>query len=590
MEIAIIFNKSNHFGLLQDVQMIRDALRSAAAGTVRVREVDPLEAPVKVDIAFHLEVPIYAWMPWSSVNVLLCNPEWFELEAWKGYLPRFDAVLFRCAEEKKRFDAMNFGVKSWVVPWACPEVKETYPESLDGKDGYIWFLGGSKNKREAAQIVLPLWKDYHSPLKVYTTSPLDISGLAPTVSIVVKDLDVDERKRLAAFYPNHLCFSKAESFGYAAAEAEANGALLTMNNLDVYEQDYGSKKHCGLLTAPKQLTGLANVADFTAIDREQWGRQLDDLNNFVFHSTAEAIKEARMEQKAFSQKRRENFINEFKKFYGDIKDIYQEKKKTRAKHLPPVLMPEDCPSISIVTLLYNRRKFFDLACHNIMLSDYPKDKIEWVIVEDSDDPDESASDRVIQVGLKSNPLTVVYVPLEKKTPISEKRNLGVKRAKNDIIVFMDDDDHYPETSFRRRVAWLLKHPWQPKAVGCTTIACYDLLRGVSAVNTPPWNLSLGQRVSEATLCFYKKWWEDRHFTFKQNLSEGEDFVKGRESEFLELPPQQIIVAFSHKKNVSGRRIPADDAKPGCFWGFPKEFLIYIHKLAGVEVEEDKSTS
>ena len=54
-----------------------------------------------------------------------------------------------------------------------------------------------------------------------------------------------------------------------------------------------------------------------------------------------------------------------------------------------------------------------------------------------------------------------------------------------------------------------------------------------------------------------------------------------------IPPQQIIVAFSHKKNSTGRRIPADDAKPGCFWGFPKEFLIYIHKLAGVEVEEEK---
>jgi glycosyltransferase involved in cell wall biosynthesis len=222
-----------------------------------------------------------------------------------------------------------------------------------------------------------------------------------------------------------------------------------------------------------------------------------------------------------------------------------------------------------------------------MLSDYPKDKIEWVIVEDSDDPEENASDRVIQVGLKAAPITLVYVPLDKKTPISEKRNLGCKRAKNDIILFMDDDDHYPETSFRRRVAWLTKHPWKPQCVGCTTIACYDLLRGVSAVNTPPWNLPLGQRISEATLCFYKTWWEHRHFTFKQDIAEGEDFVKGRENEFLEIPPQQMIVAFSHKKNVSGRRIPADDAKPGCFWGFPKEFLIYIHKLAGVEVEEEK---
>jgi hypothetical protein len=127
---------------------------------------------------------------------------------------------------------------------------------------------------------------------------------------------------------------------------------------------------------------------------------------------------------------------------------------------------------------------------------------------------------------------------------------------------------------------------KPKCVGCTTIACYDLLRGVSAVNTPPFSLSLGKRISEATLGFYRSWWSEQKFP-KADLSEGESFLEGREGQVLELPPQQIIVAFSHKQNTSGRRIPADDAKPGCFWGFPKEYLLYIHKLAGVEVEEEK---
>jgi hypothetical protein len=27
-------------------------------------------------------------------------------------------------------------------------------------------------------------------------------------------------------------------------------------------------------------------------------------------------------------------------------------------------------------------------------------------------------------------------------------------------------------------------------------------------------------------------------------------------------------------------------KPGCFWNFPKEYLVWIHKMAGVEVEEE----
>jgi hypothetical protein len=44
------------------------------------------------------------------------------------------------------------------------------------------------------------------------------------------------------------------------------------------------------------------------------------------------------------------------------------------------------------------------------------------------------------------------------------------------------------------------------------------------------------------------------------------------------------VAFSHGKNASSRRIPSGaEVKPGCFWGFPKEFLVFVHGLAGVKV-------
>jgi hypothetical protein len=71
------------------------------------------------------------------------------------------------------------------------------------------------------------------------------------------------------------------------------------------------------------------------------------------------------------------------------------------------------------------------------------------------------------------------------------------------------------------------------------------------------------------------------------VGEGEEFLTGRAHEVLEIPPQQIIVAFSHGANTSSRRIPSGaEVKPGCFWGFPKEFLIFIHGLAGVKVVEE----
>lgn len=577
MEVAILYNKSNTFGLQRDTEVIQWLLKNLEKGTARVRTVDPLEPPVPLSVAIHLEVPYAGWMPWASTNYLLCNPEWYETKAWEPYLKHFDGILFRDLESKKRFDDLYPESKTFFVSWCCPPeaVDEKAPQSLSLEDGFVWFLGGSKNKREAAQKMLETWKADWPKLTVYTTSAMDVSGtLSTNVEVRVEDLEIAHRKRLAAWYPGHICVSQAEAFGYAAAEAEANGAFMILNDLEVYKQDYAGNEFVKQIVTSKTRNDLAMFAN---LETFTWDGVLPDMNV------------VRKQQKKMSKSRREVCLERFQHFWKSVRATVEERKATKPKHLPPVLMSDDCPPISVVTLLYNRRKFFDLACHNIMLSDYPKDKIEWVIVDDSDDPNEAVSDRVIQVGLKSAPLTVVYVPFERKLPISEKRNIGIKRSKNDIILFMDDDDHYPGTSFRRRVAWLTKHPWKPQCCACTTIACYDLLRGVSAVNTPPWNLPLKQRISEATLTFYKSWWEAQKFPLKVQIGEGEGFLEGREHEVLEMPPQQIIVAFSHKKNTSGRRIPADDAKPGCFWGFPKEYLIYIHKLAGVEVEEEKET-
>jgi len=254
------------------------------------------------------------------------------------------------------------------------------------------------------------------------------------------------------------------------------------------------------------------------------------------------------------------------------------------KHMPPLLNTQDCPFISVVTLVHNRPKFVQNACFNLLTTDYPKEKIEWVVVDDSE-PDQSASDRIIHFQ-QAFPGKVTYIPLVKKARVGKKRNLGVSRAAHDIVLMMDDDDHYPVTSFRRRVAWLLKDRVPHSCGVCTTIAMYDLLNGKSAVNSPPFELGVSKRCSEATLTFFKGFWKERQFP-ESNVAEGEGFLEGREHEVVEMPPQQIIVAFSHGTNISSRKLPAE-AGQGCFWGFEPSFLKFIHGLVGVSVDDSPS--
>lgn len=582
LDIVFWIKKTNLYGLSQDIRVFEYAIRELNKGmrTLHFHTKDPLEPPIPADINIHIEIPVYVAVPWASVNILMVNPEWYTPE-WDGYISRFDALLVRDQASKTRFAARFPDLTVECIPWCLPPRKllSLKGASTSPKDGFVWFVAGSQNKRRAVEWMVPHWKENYPPLTICSVEPFpETLQQAANVRFITKDLSEEERLQYSLQHPGQVCISTAEAFGYGTAEAEQVGAWMLLNNLDVYVQDYTNVQ----ISTPLCEKSYARVLDVSgAFPEDQLEAALNAFQDANFVELREnGVKQAEARRKATL------VAWQSTEFWRFLVDRAMDRKETKPKHLPPVLMPDDCPPISIITLLYNRRKFFDLACHNIMLSDYPKDKIEWIVVEDSDDPNEDASDRVIQVGLKAAPLQLAYMPLGKKTPIGEKRNKGIEKAKHDIILFMDDDDHYPETSLRRRVAWLTKHPMKPKCVACTTIAAYDLLRGVSAVNSPPFDLSLGKRISEATMAFYRSWWETKKFAADE-LSEGEHFLQGREAEVLELPPQQIIVAFSHKKNTSGRRIPADDAKPGCFWGFPKEYLVYIHKLAGVEVEEEK---
>ena len=266
---------------------------------------------------------------------------------------------------------------------------------------------------------------------------------------------------------------------------------------------------------------------------------------------------------------------------GDmLKECADTSREPLPKHMPPLLNPQDCPPISVITLVYNRPKFIENACLNLLSSDYPREKIEWVVVDDSD-PDKSPSDRVLQFAEKFAPGIVTYVPLVRKRSIGYKRNLAIERAKHNVLVMMDDDDHYPTTSFRRRVAYLLKGRQQFDCAACTTIAMYDLRNGTSAVNVPPYTLPLSQRVSEASMVFTRDFWNRRKFE-DVSMAEGESFLSGREGQVIEMPPQQMIVALNHGQNVSTRAMP--DAKPSCFWGFPRPLLEFLHGLIGIKVE------
>lgn len=579
LQVVIVYNKSNTFGLAKDAQLLVDALpkviRSLGYKFGSIQTMDAHESPIPCSICIHLEIPYAVWFSWAKTNCILVNSEWWLESKWSSYINQFTVCMLR----KGTHTPPSFLAEPHVVSW-CSSLR-TIPVKLPAErsKSFVWFLGGSPNKRAAAEALLPLWKESYPPLTIYVLEPLSFVPTTKNISIQVGSLTPEQRSSYAVKALGHICASKAESFGYTAAEAEELGAFTILNTLPCYIASYMSdtdQPGVHWLPSPTDVNGFADFSNTAQLQAE-----LDIAMN-TFESFMQSHCLFSSQRQACSLQRASKFLENLSHVVKTCMEIVEYEV---LPPMPPVLQQEHCPPISIITLAHNRPKFMENACLNLLHSDYPRDKIEWIVVDDSD-PAESASNRVIQFEEKFAPGTITYIPLTRQRSIGYKRNLGVERAKHSILLMMDDDDHYPTTSFRRRVAYLLKGRKQYECAVCTTIAMYDLQKGISAVNAPPFTLSLAERCSEATLTFTKTFWNAKKFP-DVSMAEGEGFLEGRESQVVEMPPQQMIVALSHGTNLSSRKIP--DTTPGCFWGFPRPLLEFLHGLVGVKVEEEEET-
>ena len=561
--IVLLWNQSNTFGLSQDASLIEQAVKQITNETFDIVRLDPLQPPSMADIVIHLEVPHPVWFSWASVQIWMVNPEWCS-PAWNSYKEQFTQVWVK---EKSRVE--EFGSKAVHMPWAVRGPLKPISKECLGLRQALWVLGGSQNKHTAAKALLPRWPgDF--PITVTTTldeSELPGTGYPASVTIKRGFLEASELEELNVNSAIHVAISAAEGFGFTAAQGEARSAGLLLNSLPVYEEYYGGKEYVSFLQTPTKRSDVNHcgfVADFSSVTSAD------------IKSALQVIPSGQAEVDV-SNDRILRFVDSVKR---NIR--LSLRMAVSLPPAPPVIAIDKCPPISVLTLTYNRRNFIDLAFLNMLVSDYPKTKIQWVIVDDTDDSTKCVLDKIKAFENRQPGFEITYVPLPKKRSIGYKRNRAVKAAKYDICVNMDDDDVYPETSFRRRVAWLLSDV-NKKVVGCTMIAMYDLQQGISAVNTPPWALAQNQRVSEASFCFYRSYALESPFPDIQQ-SEGEAFIK-TDGSFLEIPPQQILVALNHGSNTSSRVI-AGRAQTGCFWGWDKQFIIWLHGLVGVKVEEE----
>ena len=123
------------------------------------------------------------------------------------------------------------------------------------------------------------------------------------------------------------------------------------------------------------------------------------------------------------------------------------------------------PFVSICTPTFNRRPFIPFIIKCFETQDYPKDRLEWIIIDDGTDPIGELVAHIPQVK---------YFRYDVKMSLGEKRNIMHDKSCGAILVYMDDDDYYPPERVSHAVDVLKKNP-KALCAGSSEMYIYCLL-------------------------------------------------------------------------------------------------------------------
>lgn len=567
MRVNLISNHRQSTGLAQDVNIIRGLLTALFEDKIQIQLVQYVQPHCsEADINIFFEILNPSLFSYASRNIWIPNPE-MTPKTWLPYFHMLNEIWVKTHEAEEIFNKLtptNVRYIGWTslnkeTPSKKNYFKAIVPIGKNTNREYEPIFRAYRHIKANEPDIwskLPILHIVYNPNRINIEVPVELENCV-SLHKNLKDSEYDDLLKDCGLC---ICLSKAEGFGHAVNEAMASGCNMIISSIQPFLKD---------------LVGESNFGAFFCDIRERVDNE--DTFGVSCYSDSQSLIDILEEYTSMSFKKHKEGSEYMRHVYETNHSIWMKRMKEIIPQFfvaePPYslkdTMPkeEDLPDVSIVCVTRDRRSFMPILKYSYMIQSYPEDKLELIIVDDGDD---SIEDTLFGVP------NVTYVRLDEKKTIGEKRNIGVKKAMYDVIAFMDDDDVYPNNSILERTAMMLKSPAKECAF-CTVIPCYDITKYCSFMNAPPITLPMSQRVSEATLIFTRKFWEERQFSDVQ-IAEGDSFIHGREHMCRELSPQEVIVSLVHPKNTSSRKVPEFKEPNGCHFGFNEKLFAMVSEI------------
>ena len=115
-------------------------------------------------------------------------------------------------------------------------------------------------------------------------------------------------------------------------------------------------------------------------------------------------------------------------------------------------MPESTPKITVVIPAYNIETLLEKCVGSVAKQDYPKDKLEIIVVDDGST--DSTGALCDELASKYENVTALH---KENGGSSSARNLGLKHASGDYIGFVDSDDYVDPRMYRELAEAAVKY-------------------------------------------------------------------------------------------------------------------------------------
>jgi glycosyltransferase involved in cell wall biosynthesis len=201
---------------------------------------------------------------------------------------------------------------------------------------------------------------------------------------------------------------------------------------------------------------------------------------------------------------------------------------------------KEMPFVSICTPTFNRRPFIPTLIKLIENQTYPKDRLEWIIVDDGTDP--------IGDLIKEIPYVKYFHYEGQKMKLGKKRNIMHEKSCGDILVYFDDDDYYPPERISHAVTMLKQHP-SALCAGSSKLPIYfphiDKLYYFGPYGP--------KHATAGTFAFRRKMLDDTHYNEDASLAEEKEFLKNYTIPMVQLEPKKTILVVSHDHNTFDKK-------------------------------------